>query len=132
MAKQSYSAVYNAPRTFLQYAAGRVIVYPDERVVDDYQPEKSASEESAPAPFKAYIYTGEERDGGFIRECPDSSDYHDMANAIIRTRYSVSDELALQRHHQEDAEAYASEWQAYCDFADAATSKAKKWLGIIK
>lgn len=132
MAKLSYTSVSNSPRTFLKYDEGRVIVYPDERIVDDYQPDDSSADEQSVEPFKAYIYTGEERDGGFIRDCPDPSDYHDMANAIIRTRYSVSEELALQRHHQDDADAYASEWQAYCDFADTATAKAKKWLGISK
>lgn len=131
MAKMSYTAAYRQPRTFLRYDASHVIIYPDERVIDDYQPEKTVSGEAESEPFKAYVYTGEERDGGFIVPCADASDYHEMANAIIRTRYSVSDELALQRHHQEDADASADEWQAYCSFADSATVKAKKWLGVI-
>lgn len=130
MPKMTYTAVYQQPRTLLRYDSERVIIYPDERVEDNFQPEKTADNE-APSPFKAYIYTGEERDGGFIVPCSDPTDHHEVANAIIRTRYTVSDELALQRHHQEDADAYAEEWQAYCSFADAATAKAKKWLGIV-
>lgn len=49
---------------------------------------------------------------------------------VIRTKYTVSDELALQRHHQTDPDAYEAEWQSYCEFADAATTKAKKWLRV--
>ena len=94
MPKMTYTAVYQQPRTLLRYDSERVIIYPDERVEDNYQPEKTADND-APSPYKAYIYTGEERDGGFIVPCADPTDHHEVANAIIRTRYTVSDELAL-------------------------------------
>lgn len=63
MPKMTYTAVYQQPRTLLRYDSERVIIYPDERVEDNYQPEKTADND-APSPYKAYIYTGEERDGG--------------------------------------------------------------------
>lgn len=51
MAKMSYTAVYRQPRTFLRYDASHVIIYPDERVIDDYQPEKTVSGEAESEPF---------------------------------------------------------------------------------
>lgn len=80
------------------------------------------------ANFTGYQYEGEENDGGYIRECADMKSEHDLANAIVRTRYSISDELALQRHYASDPETYADEWSAYNTFADAAVAKAKEWL----
>lgn len=131
MAKMTFTAVYTQPRTFLRYDAERCIIYPNERIEENYTPNSSIADYDNKEPFKAYIYTGEEKDGGYIVQCDDHNDYHQLANAIIRTRYSISDELALQRHHQEDPEAYDEEWQTYCKFADDATSKAKKWLGFV-
>lgn len=130
MNKMYYTVAYTEPRTFLRYDFNRVIIYPNENVVDNYQPTQKNADEPTPSPYKAYVYTGEEVDGGFIVECADPTDYHELANAIIRTKYTVSDELALQRHHQTDHDAYEAEWQSYCEFADAATTKAKQWLRV--
>ena len=33
---------------------------------------------------------------------------------------------------QTSPEEYAEQWKAYCDFADAASAKARKWLGLTK
>ena len=73
---------------------------------------------------------GLENDGGYIRECPDITNLHDVANAIMRTKYELSEELALQRHYQTSPEEYAEKWKEYCTFADAAADKARQWLGI--
>ena len=121
-------AVYMSPRTFQKYDDGRIILYPNETVIENYQPEATEGSDSTPEPFTGYQYEGEEPDGGYIRECEDMKSEHDVANAIVRTRYSIADELALQRHYASDPETYADEWSAYNTFADAAVAKAKEWL----
>jgi len=129
MEKQTFTAVYLQPKTFLKYDAGRIIVYPNETVIENYTPESHDNEE--PEPFTAYQYEGCESDGGFIVECDDTTDYHSVANAIVRTKYSVSEELALQRHHQQDPEAYEKEFSEYCEYADRAVTIAKRWLKVV-
>lgn len=110
----------------MQYDAGRVIIYPDETIIDDYQPEGPDGE---PLPARrAYQYEGTERDGGYIVECKDITNVHEVANAIIRTHYTASEEFALQRHHQNEPEAYEEQWKDYCEWADKASDKAKLWL----
>lgn len=121
-------AVYMTPRTFEKYDDGRIILYPNETVISDYTPEVPEGSDATPSSFTGYQYEGEENDGGYIRECADMKSEHDLANAIVRTRYSISDELALQRHYASDPETYADEWSAYNTFADAAVAKAKEWL----
>lgn len=130
MAKQTFKAVYKQPRTFFQYDQGRIILYPHETVIENYIPEKKEGQEETPEPYTGYQYEGEEADGGFIRECADPTDIHDVANAIIRTRYTYSEELALQRHYMQEPEAYKDKWQAYYDFANQSAEKARRWLGI--
>lgn len=121
-------AVYMSPRTFEKYDDGRIILYPNETVIESYQPEVPEGSDITPPTYKGYQYEGEENDGGYIRECEDMTSEHDVANAIVRTRYTISDELALQRHYASDPETYADEWKEYNDFADAAVAKAKEWL----
>lgn len=50
----------------------------------------------------------------------------------MRTKYELSEELALQHHYQPPGGENAEKWKEYCDFADAASAKARKWLGIKK
>lgn len=130
MAKQTFKVVYTAPRTFEKYDEGRIILYPNETVIDGYKPEKQEGQSEEPPAYTGYQYEGEERDGGYIRECADPADLHELANAIVRTRYALSEELALQRHYNSSPEEYAEKWQEYCDFADKAADLARKWLGI--
>lgn len=131
MEKQTFTAVYPQPKTFLKYDAGHIIVYPNETVIENYTPAPTMEQQEEVEPFTAYQYEGTERDGGFIVECDDPTDYHSVANAIVRTRYSVSEELALQRHHQQDPEAYEEEFSAYCNHADRAVVLAKRWLRVV-
>jgi hypothetical protein len=128
MEKELFKSVYREPRTLLRYDARHAIVYPDETIINDYKPDSGGVEEQEP--FKGYQYEGTERDGGYIVECVDVNDIHEVANAIIRTHYSLSEEIALQRHYQEDAVNYEERWKAYCLFADSSVEKAKNWLGI--
>lgn len=125
-------AVYLKQRTFEKYDEGRIILYPNETVIENYQPETPEGSDSKPEMCTAYQYEGEEPDGGYIRECGDPTNYHDVANAIMRTRYELSEELALQRHYQNSPTDYADAWKEYCAFADSAADKARAWLGVSK
>ena len=125
-----HKAVYREQRSIMKYDDGRAILYPNETVIENYQPAREEGAEKDPPTYTAYQYEGEESDGGYIRECADITDLHAVANAIMRTKYELSEELALQRHYQTTPEEYAEKWKEYCDFADAASAKARKWLGI--
>ena len=127
-----HKAVYREQRSIMRYDDDRAILYPNETVIENYQPEKQEGAETAPPAITGYQYEGEEADGGYIRDCADITDLHAVANAIMRTKYELSEELALQRHYQTSPEEYAEQWKAYCDFADAASAKARKWLGLTK
>lgn len=130
MAKQTYKAVYREPKTFETYKEGKINLYPNETVIENYTPEKMEGQESEPEPYTGYQYEGEEKDGGYIRDCADPADLHDVANAIVRTHYTLSEELALQRKYAMDSEKYKDEWEGYCDFAIKAAALARQWLGI--
>lgn len=130
MAKKLFKAVYTAPRTFEKYDHGRVILYPNETVIENYQPEKMEGQDEEPPAYTGYQYEGEETDGGYIRDCSDPTDLHELANAIVRTRYTLSEELALQRHYNSSPEDYEEQWKSYNDFADKAADLARTWLGI--
>lgn len=121
---EKHSFIYTEPRTFGKYDAGRIIGYLGEEQVPDFLPE--GSEE----PVTGYRYTGTERDGGTVMPCSDPTSYPEVANAIIRSKYSESDELAIHRHHGNDPEEYIGEWDEYNTFCEAAKVLAKSWLGI--
>ena len=46
-----------------------------------------------------------------------------FVNAIIRSRYTESDELAIQRHYANSKTTYKDEWQEYNDWCE----QAKVW-----
>lgn len=117
-----FSAIYTKQRTFGKYDANNIIGYLNEEQVPDYLPEGSDE------PVTGYKYTGTERDGGTIMPCKDSSNYPEVANAIIRSKFSESEEMAIHRHHLGGSEEYAEEWQQYNDFCESAKTLAKNWL----
>lgn len=125
-----HTAVYREPRTFEQYSTKEHLInlYPNETVIENYKPEKMEGSESEPEPYTGYQYEGEELDGGYIRECNDPKNLHDIVNAIIRTKYSQSEEFAIQRHYQNEPEEYQEKWTEYCSFADKAAELGRKWL----
>ena len=92
--------VYKNRRTYLRYDEQHIIGYLNEEVLENYVLEGSLNEDGeTPEPWpKAYAYTGMESDGGTVMSCQKQDDYGEIANAIIRTRYSESQELAIQRH----------------------------------
>ena len=119
-----HSVIYTKPRTCGKYDANHIIGYLNEEQVPDFLPE------GAEEPVTGYKYTGTEKDGGTVMPCSDHTSYPDVTNAIIRSKYSESDEMAIHRHHGNDPEEYAEEWQEYNDFCESAKTVAKNWLGI--
>ena len=123
--------VYQEPRTFLKYDDQHIIGYLNEEVVENYVvPDNGTEENAEPVVWPtAYAYTGTETDGGTIMPCTDLNNYGEMANAIIRSRYSVSQELAIQRHaiNGDYAEA-GQEYEDYNDWCQQAVATAKRWV----
>lgn len=121
---EKYSFTYTERRTFGKFDANNIIGYLEEERVPDFLPE------GAEKPTIGYKYTGTEKDGGTVMPCTDPTSYPEVTNAIIRSKFSESDEMAIHRHHGNDPEEYAEEWQEYNDFCESAKTLAKDWLGI--
>ncbi|HAT62249.1 MAG TPA: hypothetical protein DCS83_06840 [Prevotella sp.] len=125
----NYSVVYREPRTVLKYDSTHIIGYLNEKVLSNYQPEAN-TQDNQPDPYTGYQYTGVEKDGGTIMPCQDITSYHDVVNALIRSKYSESEEMAVNRHKIGGDDAYAEEWKTYNDWCEQAKSISKSWLGI--
>lgn len=121
---EKHSVIYTRRLTFGKFDANNIIGYLEEERVPDFLPE------GAEQPTLGYKYTGTEKDGGTVMPCTDPTSYPEVTNAIIRSKYSESDEMAIHRHHGNDPEEYAEEWQKYNDFCESAKALAKDWLGI--
>ena len=121
---EKHSFIYSERRTFGKFDANNIIGYLEEERVPDFLPE------GAEQPTLGYKYTGTEKDGGTVMPCTDPTSYPEVTNAIIRSKFSESDEIAIHRHHGNNPEEYAEEWQEYNDFCESAKALAKDWLGI--
>lgn len=123
--------VYQQRRTYQRYDEAHIIGYLNEEVLENYVPQNNAGEgEQAPEPWpEAYAYTGSESDGGIVMACSRQDDYGEIANAIIRTRYSESQELAIQRHaingDYDEAPQEFDQYNAWCQYA---VQTAKDWI----
>lgn len=122
------SAIYAEPKSFFPFGKGQIIGFFDEEVIENWNQDNTL--ENAPA-ITGYKYSGTREDGGTILDCADPSDYGELTNAIIRRSYSMSEEMAIHRHHSNSAVEYAEEWEEYNRTCEAAKVLAKKWLGIV-
>lgn len=122
-----HKCVYRERRTFEKYDSAHIIGYLNEEIIKNYQPEAVEGEEKE-EPYDGYQYEGEENDGGTVMECSKPGDRDDMINAIIRTRYSLSEELAIHRHISDDAVTYAKEWKEYDSFCESTKNVVDRWL----
>lgn len=124
--------VYQERRTYQRYDAAHIIGYLNEQELENYVPTENQNEESeeTPEPWPtAYAYTGTETDGGTVMACNKQDDYGEIANAIIRTRYSESQELAIQRHAiNGDYEEAPQEYEQYNAWCQYAVQTAKAWI----
>ena len=126
--------VYQERRTYLRYDEQHIIGYLNEEELENYVvpavQESGDEEEHSPVVWPtAYAYTGTETDGGTVMPCSRMDDYGDVANAIIRSRYTVSQELAIQRHaiNGDYAEA-GTEYEEYYTWCQKAVQTAKRWV----
>lgn len=127
--------VYQERRTYLRYDEAHIIGYLNEEELENYVPEATThendeEEDEQPVAWpKAYAYSGTEADGGTVMPCSKQDDSGELANAIIRSRYSESQELAIQRHaingdYEETPQEY-EEYNAWCQYA---VQTAKEWI----
>ena len=123
--------VYQQARTFSVYDEQHIIGYLNEEELENYiVPGSGQDEGEEPAVWPtAYAYTGTESDGGTIMPCSRPDDYGEVANAIIRSRYSESQELAIQRHAiNGDYAESGEEYEAYNAWCEQAVETAKRWV----
>lgn len=113
--------------TFFPFDKNQILAYLNEEVVENWK--QPGAPEDAPA-ITGYSYTGPNDDGGTLLPCDDPNDYGCLVNAIIRSKYSLSDELAIQRHYTNSFEKYQEEWEVYNAFCETAKSIVRQWLGM--
>ena len=131
--KDLYSAMYAERRTFIKYDNENIIVYLNERVIENFVPEDAPE---GTEPKTMYEYTGTEKDGGTIVPAVDTTEVGEIANGLIRTKYTASDEAAIHRHHMllladptiEKADEYTEEWNIYNAWAIQCVATAKSWI----
>ena len=119
------TVIYPEKKTFFPFGEDMILGFLGETEVPNWK--QPGTEEDTPA-ITGYAYTGPRSDGGTLMPCADPSNYGDVANAIIRSRYSMSEELAIHRHYAGDPENHASEWAEYNAFCESAKTLAKNWL----
>lgn len=126
---------YSTARTFLRYDDTHIIAYLNEEV----ETNKELTDENGKKYIMpvAYSYEGVESDGGTILEHSGTPTYETLAEAIIRKKYTVSDELAIHRHvmynmtqqaDEETQKKYVQEWQEYDQYCEQAKMIAKCWI----
>lgn len=58
----------------------------------------------------------------------DPTSRDEVINAIIRSKYSETEEFAIQRHYANDSEKYSEEWKAYNEWCEYAKTTGTSWL----
>lgn len=116
-----HSKTYGYQLSFLPYEDGKIIAFLNEVEVNDFVDQEGGE------PKKGYKYTGTGTDGGTILECANPNDRDDVINAIIRSKYSQTQEFSIHRHHQLDPVAYEAEWDEYNTFVESAKQLYEKW-----
>lgn len=134
---ETYSAVYPQKKTLLKYGNNKIIAYLNEKPMANYLPDNAMESQQ---PFDGFQYTGTERDGGTILDCPDSGNYDDVVNALIRASYSQSREDSIYRHQvamskglitdDDEKEKYEKEFDDFNAYCKDAKTLAKSWLGL--
>lgn len=125
--KELHSYTYAEPKSFFPFDENHIVAYLNEEIIENWdQPNRP---EGAPL-LTGYKYTGTRTDGGTLLQCTDTQDYGCMTNAIIRSRYTESEEMAIHRHYVNSFEEHQEEWEEYNQFCEDAKILAKLWLGI--
>lgn len=121
------AVVYAEQKTFFLFGDNHIVGFFNERIIENWHQDNAP--EDAPA-ITGYEYSGPRKDGGTLLECSDPSSYGELTNAIIRNTFSISEELAIQRHYSNSFEEYQEEWEEYNRVCEEAKSLAKQWLGM--
>ena len=124
---QNFTATYAEKKTFFPFGKNQIIGFLNETVVENWVQENAPE---GAEPITGYSYTGPRKDGGTLLPCDNPEDYGCVTNAIIRSKYTESEELAIHRHYVSSFEDYETEWNEYNAFCEAAKVMAKQWLGI--
>ena len=107
--KQSFPE--KQPQLQLNTGSNRVMMCQNEEVRTVIDP--APAEGGEPVERTEYLY-----DVTWME--PESKQKGDVVNAIIRTRYTESDELAIQRHYANSKTEYKDEWKEYNDWCEQA------------
>lgn len=127
MPQTVFTATYAEKKTFFPYGENQIIGFLGETVVPNWIQDNAAE---GAEPITGYSYTGPRKDGGTLMPCENPEDYGSVTNAIIRSKYSESEELAIHRHYVNSDEEHQEEWEEYNQFCEDAKLLAKLWLGI--
>lgn len=103
------------PTLTIETGSKRVMMCTNEEIETVY--EEPPVEGAEPVARQQYKYDVDWLD-------PETKTKGDVVDAIIRTRYSLSDELAIQRHYSNSKTTYKQEWEAYNEFCEWAKQKA--------
>lgn len=124
---QNFTATYAEKKTFFPFGKNQIIGFLNETVVENWVQDNAPE---GAEPITGYRYTGNRKDGGTLLPCDDHQDYGCVTNAIIRSKYTESEELAIHRHYVNSYQEHEAEWMEYNQFCEAAKLLAKKWLGV--
>lgn len=120
-------AIFTEQRTMQRYDANHVNGYINETVLTDYHPELEGQNDAADAETEEGTgITAYQYDEVIIESKDMTRD--NLVNGLIRLDYSETQEFAILRHHQIDAEKYADEWTAYNATVDKAKEEVARWL----
>lgn len=125
---QLHQATYAEKKTFFPFGDNQIVGFLGETVVPNWI-QDNAPEDAQP--ITGYRYEGPRHDGGTLLPCENPADYGCVTNAIIRSKYTESDELAIHRHYVNSFEEHEAEWNEYNAFCESAKLLAKQWLGIV-
>ena len=114
--------IYGYKQTYTKYDDSHINAFLNEEIVNDFKPNEDSK------PTKGFAYSGTGKDGGTILECADASNRDDLINAVIRSKYTQSQEFSILRHHEVDADSYVDEWEEYNSFIEAAKTTVDGWL----
>ncbi|MBR1463441.1 MAG: hypothetical protein IJ604_08750 [Prevotella sp.] len=128
--------IYTERRTFEKYDDKHFIAYLNEEVIPDYVPEVMDGQQQ-PEPTTGYAYQGPMADGGTLIEATEA-DRDSLANGIIRSQYSQTEEDAIKTHRLQvlgkevtdtakKAE-YNQEWTDFNSVRTAAIGYVDRWL----
>lgn len=130
--------IYEKRMTYSKYDESHIIGYLNEKEVENVAIDEGM--EGEPKMLEhGFEYEGTQSDGGTIMPYTGEPDYGKIVDAIIGTRYSRSEEMAIHRHRLESMESssnipedvlakYDEEWEEYNAFCENAKSTAKCWL----